>query len=153
MPHRRQRHARQRPGAGVACYLELKAILQQRTGSRRFADRWPLEWLIQNKRNQATIIPKDAGVTLIDGFRTLLEYPWQAIANVVGRAVDLKLKVYVAASYPNPSEILIVDQASRRILIEGTQDSHKMRFQNIETLQSWMEQMADGMTKAVKEGK
>lgn len=151
MPDRRKRPDRKRPAGGVEAYEEMVALIARKTGSRAVASRWARTWLMPNKRNFRRFVPHDSPFTLITSLRILFEYPWQAMANVVSRKMGRSIRVVVAVGDEDQSQLLLVDEESSKILMEGTYDASKMRFQDLNALIAWMNGMVDSLTHLVKE--
>jgi hypothetical protein len=106
---------------------------------------------LNNPANYRSIVPVNAPFTLITAIRILFENPWQAIATVVGKAAGRKLEVIVAVGDADPSRVIIMDVESKKVAIDGYQESSKLRFKDVASLRQWLGEMAEGLAIAVKE--
>lgn len=120
--------------------MKFVQALKDKINDRRAGqpDRWIQEWLFSNPLNEGRSIPHNAPVTLIVGLQMLFEFPYQAIADVLNDMADAELAPYVCVSDARPTEILIVDLTTSKIVSFQKHEAWKFRFKNMKALELWM---------------
>lgn len=129
---------------------KLRTIINANTGVP-MGDKWIKKWLLHNLGNANTMIPTDAPFSLITGLRILFEYPFQAVCDVVSDNTDATLVPYVAIKDRAPTDILILEITSKKVIASFQKHAWKFRWRTLRDLEDWMKKTADTMRKRLKE--
>lgn len=113
------------------------------------ARRWIDEWLFPNPKNEHTIIPHDAEMPIIMGHALLFELPYQSITRVVEAVTKEEVAPFVCVRDAKPTQILIVDMKSKKIVSCFEHEPGKFRFKNATELEGWMKEQAMAISKAM----
>lgn len=134
MPNHRKRH-RGRPKRRVIAALH-DVIHDQLHDPKGHL--WVRRWLLPNKENQNSLIPRQAGTTITQGLARLFEMPYQAICKVASESPSAEMHPYVCPNDVGHSVVVVIDINRNLVVSVFKHKAWEFRFTNVTRLEEWL---------------